>query len=163
MSSQCSSGWSQNCSLSHSFRLGPALKRGAPVSSGRPAGPPAGGAAHPGKGQPSVCPLLAAPRTAARQAPLSTERCRQEYWRGLPLPSPGDFSDPGTEPTSQHCRQFLYCLSHQGSPSHREGALQLNSISFPRLQKLPEPERHRKSPRIKLACAQHQTRQEYNV
>lgn len=28
MSSQCSSGWSQNCSLSHSFRLGPALERG---------------------------------------------------------------------------------------------------------------------------------------
>ena len=25
---------------------------------------------------------------------------RQEYWNGLPLPSPGDFTDPGIEPKS---------------------------------------------------------------
>ena len=25
---------------------------------------------------------------------------RQEYWNGLPSPSPGDFPDPGIEPTS---------------------------------------------------------------
>ena len=25
---------------------------------------------------------------------------RQEYWSGLPFPSPGDFPDPGTEPES---------------------------------------------------------------
>ena len=31
------------------------------------------------------------------QAPLSMEFSRQEYWRGLLFPTPGDFPDPGTE------------------------------------------------------------------
>ena len=31
----------------------------------------------------------------ARQAPLSMEFSRQEYWGGLPRPSPGDLPDPG--------------------------------------------------------------------
>ena len=34
--------------------------------------------------------LLATPWTAAYQAPLSMGFSRQEYWSGLPLPSPGD-------------------------------------------------------------------------
>ena len=36
----------------------------------------------------------------ARQAPLSMGFSRQEYWSGLPLPSPGDLPDPGMEPMS---------------------------------------------------------------
>ena len=32
------------------------------------------------------------------------------------FPSPGDLPDPGIEPCLPHCRQILYCLSHQGSP-----------------------------------------------
>ena len=39
-------------------------------------------------------------KTVAHQAPLSLEFSRQEYWNGLPLPSPGDLSDPGIEPRS---------------------------------------------------------------
>ena len=35
-----------------------------------------------------------------RQAPLSTEFSRQEYWGGLPFPSPGDLPDPGIRPRS---------------------------------------------------------------
>ena len=34
----------------------------------------------------------------AHQAPLSMEFSRQEYWSGLPCPSPGDLPDPGMEP-----------------------------------------------------------------
>ena len=34
------------------------------------------------------------------QAPLSIEFSRQEYWSGLPFPSPGDLLNPGTEPAS---------------------------------------------------------------
>ena len=33
----------------------------------------------------------------AYQAPLSVEFSRQEYWSGLPFPSPGDLPDPGIE------------------------------------------------------------------
>ena len=35
--------------------------------------------------------------TVARQAPLSMRFSRQEYWSGLPCPSPGDLPDPGME------------------------------------------------------------------
>ena len=38
--------------------------------------------------------------TVARQAPLSMESSRQEYWGGLSFPSPGDLHDPGIKPTS---------------------------------------------------------------
>ena len=36
----------------------------------------------------------------AHQAPLSVAFPRQEYWSGLPFPSPGDLPDPGIEPRS---------------------------------------------------------------
>ena len=40
------------------------------------------------------------PRTVARQSSLSMGFSRQEYWSGLPFPSPGDLPHPGIEPTS---------------------------------------------------------------
>ena len=36
--------------------------------------------------------------TVAYQASLSMRFSRQEYWSGLPFPSPGDLPDPGIEP-----------------------------------------------------------------
>jgi len=42
----------------------------------------------------------ATPWTTALQAPPSTEFSRQEYWSGLPFPSPGDIPDPGIKPRS---------------------------------------------------------------
>ena len=44
--------------------------------------------------------LFATPWTVAHQTPPSTEFSRQEYWSGLPFPSPGDLPDPGTKPGS---------------------------------------------------------------
>ena len=41
--------------------------------------------------------LFAITWTVACQAPLSMGFSRQEYWSGLPFPSPGDLPDPGTE------------------------------------------------------------------
>ena len=38
--------------------------------------------------------------TIDHQAHLSMEFSRQEYWSGLPFPSPGDLPDPGIEPGS---------------------------------------------------------------
>ena len=45
-----------------------------------------------------LCPTLAIPWTIAHQAPLSMGFSRQEYWSGLPFPSPGDLPNPGIEP-----------------------------------------------------------------
>ena len=45
-------------------------------------------------------PPLTIPWTVARQAPLSLEFFRQEYWSGLLFPSPGDLPHPGIEPGS---------------------------------------------------------------
>ena len=53
--------------------------------------------------------LFPTPGTAAYQAPPSMGYSRQEYWSGVPLPS------LGIEPGLMHCRQTLYCLSHQRS------------------------------------------------
>ena len=36
----------------------------------------------------------------ARQDLLSMELSRQEYWSGLPFPSPGDLPNPGIKPVS---------------------------------------------------------------
>ena len=44
--------------------------------------------------------LFATPWTVAYQAPQFMEFSRQEYWSGLPFPSPGDLPDPGIEPGS---------------------------------------------------------------
>ena len=43
--------------------------------------------------------LFATPWTVALQAPLSMRFSKQEYWSGLPFPTPGDLPDPGIEPT----------------------------------------------------------------
>ena len=44
--------------------------------------------------------LFVTPWTVAYQAPQSMEFSRQEYWSGLPFPSPGDLPNPGIEPVS---------------------------------------------------------------
>ena len=44
--------------------------------------------------------VFATLQTVACQAPLSMGFSREEYWSGLPFPSPGDLPDPGIQPTS---------------------------------------------------------------
>ena len=70
--------------------------------------------------------LLATPWTVAYQAPPSMGLSRQEYWSGVPLPSPhilftgvcchpllqGIFPTQGWNLGFLHCRQLLYPLSH---------------------------------------------------
>ena len=48
----------------------------------------------------------------ASQAPLSMEFSRQEYWNGLPFPSPGDLPDLEIEPRSS----ALQAVSAQSEP-----------------------------------------------
>ena len=44
--------------------------------------------------------LFATPWTIVYQAPVSLEFSRQDYWSGLPFPTPGHLPDPGIEPGS---------------------------------------------------------------
>ena len=44
--------------------------------------------------------LFVTPWTVVYQAPTSMEFSRQEYWSGLPFPSPGDLPNPGIKPGS---------------------------------------------------------------
>ena len=44
--------------------------------------------------------LFATPWTVAYHTPLSMGFSKQEYWSGLPFPSPGNLPDPGMEPRS---------------------------------------------------------------
>ena len=48
----------------------------------------------------SCVQLFATPWTVACQAPLSMEFSRQEYWSGVPFPTPGDLPHPGIQPAS---------------------------------------------------------------
>ena len=66
--------------------------------------------------------LFATPWTIAHQAPLSVEFCRQEYWSGLPFPSPGDLPNPGIKPGSP-------ALQVDSSPSEPPGDGHLYSFS----------------------------------
>ena len=63
--------------------------------------------------------LFVTPGTIAHQAPLSMGFSRQEYWRGLPFPSPGDLPDPEIKPPSPVTPKLQgdsLPLSRQGSP-----------------------------------------------
>ena len=48
--------------------------------------------------------LFVTPWTVAHQAPPSMGFSRQEYWSGLPFPSPGELPYPGIEPGSPALR-----------------------------------------------------------
>ena len=60
--------------------------------------------------------LFATPWTVACQVLLSMEFSRQEYWYGLPFPSPGNLPDPGIKPRSP-------ALQAESLPSEPPGEL----------------------------------------
>ena len=65
------------------------------------------------------CLILSIPWTVAHQVPLSMGFPKQDYWSGLPFPSPPGISlTQGLNPGLLNCRWILYQLSHQGSPMH---------------------------------------------
>ena len=55
-------------------------------------------------------------RTVARQAPLSMGFSRQEYWNGLPFPSPEELPDPGIKPC-------FFALHADSLPFELQGSL----------------------------------------
>ena len=66
-----------------------------------------------------------APWTVAHQAPLSTGFSRQEYWSGLPFPSPGDIPDPGIKPRSPALQEDS--LPSEPAEEHHAGKEQLGN------------------------------------
>ena len=62
--------------------------------------------------------LFAIPWTVALQAPPSMGFSRQEYWSGLPFPSPEDLPHPRLDPRLLHWQLDSLPLSHLGSPCY---------------------------------------------
>ena len=64
----------------------------------------------------SCVQLFVTPGTVAHQAPLSMGLPRQEYWSGVPLPSPGDLLNPGIEPASLALAGRFFTAEPPGKP-----------------------------------------------
>ena len=62
------------------------------------------------------CPIFCNPWTVACQAPPSMGFSKQEYWNGLPFPSPGDLPDQGIEPKSPIFWEDSLSAEPQGKP-----------------------------------------------
>ena len=60
--------------------------------------------------------LFVTPWALARQAPLSTEFSRQEYWSGLPFPTPGYLPNKGIEPVSPALVGRFFAIEQPGKP-----------------------------------------------
>ena len=69
--------------------------------------------------------LFATPWTVAYQAPPSMGFSRQEYWSGLPFPSPGDLSNPGIEPGSPEFQADALTSEPPGKSHSIIGRIQL--------------------------------------
>ena len=69
--------------------------------------------------------LFATPWTVAYHAPPSVGFSRQEYWSGLPFPSPGDLPNPGIEPGSP-------ALQADALPSEPQGKTASQRKSMPK-------------------------------
>ena len=65
---------------------------------------------------------LGTPWTVAHQAPLSIGFSLQEYWSGLPLPSPGDLPDPGIKPGPPELQADSLPTELPGKPVKARGA-----------------------------------------
>ena len=66
------------------------------------------------------------PWTLACQVPLPMEFSRQEYWSGLPFPSPGDLPDPGIKRRSPALQADSVLSEPPGKPKNTG----LGSLSF---------------------------------
>ena len=76
--------------------------------------------------------VFATPWTAACQAPPSMGFSRQEYWSGLPFPSPGDLPNPGIEPRSPTLQADALTSEPPGKP-YIMWKVMLKESEFPEL------------------------------
>ena len=94
--------------------------------------------------------LFTTPWTAAHQAPPSMGFSRQEYWSGLPFPSPGDRPKPGIEPKSP----ALQAVSLPGELP-RSHLLLLSHFSHVRLCATPSMAAHQAPPSLGFSRQEH--------
>ena len=77
--------------------------------------------------------LFATPWTVAHQAPLSMGFSKQQYWSGVPFPSPGNLPDPGIKPRSP-------ALQADALTSEQPGKPKLDNVGHTYTKKLsPQP------------------------
>ena len=74
--------------------------------------------------------LFATPWIVAYQAPPSLGFSRQEYWSGLPFPSPGHLPDPGIEPRSPALQADALTSEPPGKPN-LDSILKSRDITLP--------------------------------
>ena len=103
--------------------------------------------------------LFVTPWTVAYQAPPSVGFSRQEYWRGLPFPSPGDLPDPGIEPRSSRLQAdtlpsepgekplIVDCQERQSHLKVREGEKPVSTKAW-RLEGVQQVQRREEIPRV---------------
>ena len=79
---------------------------------------------------PTLCDPVDCSVPAAYQAPQSMQFFRQEYWSGVPFPSPGDLPDPGIKPRSLALQAEALPSEPSGKPSLRKTHATLHFISY---------------------------------
>ena len=68
------------------------------------------------------------PWTVARQAPLSMEFSRQNYWSGLPFPFPGDLPNPGIKPRSLAVQADTLPSEPSGKSSEKSSCVETSIV-----------------------------------
>ena len=78
------------------------------------------------------CPTLCDPMECSHKAPLSMGFSRQEYWSGLPCPSPADLPNPGIKPRSPTLEAESLPSEPPGKPKNTGvGSLSFLQGNFP--------------------------------
>ena len=72
--------------------------------------------------------LFTTPQTAASQASPSVGFSRQEYWSGLPFPSPGDLPPSGIEPRSLALQADSLPAEPAGKPRYVMTMIEMNQV-----------------------------------
>ena len=75
--------------------------------------------------------LFGTPWIVAYQAPLSMGFSRQEYWSGLPFPSPRDLPNPGIKPRSPALQKDVLLSKPPGKPHQREEEVDMSQLHWP--------------------------------
>ena len=88
------------------------------------------------------------PWIVACQAPLSMEFSRQEYWSGLPFPSPGDLPNPGIKPDLPALQADSLPSEPREKPEFSKTDLKMESQCSKRKTAQKLPPRRRKMTRL---------------